>query len=1137
MSDFVHLHVHTQYSLLDGACALEKLVKKAKSMGMDSLAITDHGNMFGAIEFYELCKKNDIKPIIGVEAYEARSSRFDKGPFQNQEEDNYHILLLAQDEQGYKNLLKLVSLSYLEGFYYRPRIDRELLKRYSQGLICLTSCLKGRIPRLVLKERIDEAYKECDDLFHIFGRDRFYLELMDNFLPEQKKVNRVLIKMSKDLDIPLVATNDVHYLEKDDAFAHEILLCIQTQTNINDPKRMRLQTQEFYLKSPLKMQELFKDIPQALKNTVKISQMCNLELKFGQLHLPSFPLPEGKDPYTYLEELCLRGLKEKYPQGFNSGIKERLHQELEVIRKMGYEGYFLVVQDIVNFAKNHGIPVGPGRGSAAGSLVSYLLNITEIDPLKYGLFFERFLNPQRVSMPDIDIDFCYEKRPQVIEYVAQKYGRENVAQIITFGTMQARAVVRDVGRALGFSYQEVDRIAKLIPFQEENLKSAIEDINELKRLYQENERIRQLLDIAQKLEGLSRHASIHAAGIVIADKPLTEYVPLYKTSDGEVTTGFSMKPLEKLGLLKMDFLGLKTLTLIDTTLKIVKRTKNVNLDIQNLNLDDKKTYHILCSGQTLGVFQLESSGMRDLLRKLRPQAFEDLIACLALYRPGPIGARMLDDFIERKHGRQPVHYLHPLLKNILNSTYGIIVYQEQVMQIASQMAGFTMAEADLLRRAMGKKIPEEMEKVRQKFIEGCKSRGIKEDLAMNIFSLMEHFAGYGFNKSHSTAYALISYRTAYLKAHFPVEFMAALLSSEKDNQDKIMDYVNEARRLGIKILPPDINESFSDFTVTSSGEIRFGLMAVKNVGRAAVESIINARKTSGKFVSFQDFCMRVDSRTVNKKVIESLIKCGAFDSLGFKRAQLMSILEKTLDMCSRAQKNKSRGQLSLFDNDSSFQKVEIPEIEEWPTLQLLNFEKQLLGFFVTGHPLNRYQKVLNKISVLNISRLAQLSDNQEVVISGVLQVLKTTITRKNQPMAILRLEDTESQVEVFAFPEVYQKYFKNITSGNLVIIKGRVNFKEATPKVIASSILSLEETLDSISVLQITLPDSDPKLLTDLRAALSQFPGNTPVFLNFKQPELRLIKIKVKDQKVRPQEELFSMLEELVGEGNFSLKL
>ena len=860
-SDFVHLHVHTQYSLLDGACLIPRLTDLAMRMKMPACAITDHGNMFGAIEFYQSCMSHGIKPIIGSEVYIAPKGRLEK-TYSAGEETANHLILLVRDETGYKNLMKLVSIGYLEGFYYKPRIDKEVLAKYSEGLIALSSCLKGEIPRAMMNNKEEKVRQLAAEYRDIMGRENFYFELQDNSIPEQKQVANELIRLGKELGIGLVATNDVHYLTKDSAKAHEALLCIQTQATLSDPNRMRLQTDQFYFKSAEEMKALFREVPEAISNTIKIAERCNLELDFKKTFLPHYIVPQGTTREKYIKDLCEQNLGKRYPveEGFkpSSTIRDRLENELKVINKAGYTSYFLIVWDFVNYAKSKGIAVGPGRGSAAGSIVSYLLGITDIDPLRYNLLFERFLNSERVSMPDIDIDFCYEKRGEVIDYVIQKYGKDNVAQIITFGTMAARAVLRDVGRVMNLPYADVDKIAKLVPMDPDmTLELALHEEPEIARLYKEDPRVKELIDVSKKLEGLTRHASTHAAGVVISEDLLTNHIPLFKTSDDQISTGYAMGSLEKIGLLKMDFLGLRTLTVIQEALKIINRVnKEVGdgrdrplLKVEEIPMDDPKTYKLLNNAESTGIFQLESSGMRDLLRKLKAEKFEDIIALLALYRPGPIGSGMLDDYMKRKHGKVEVRYDHPLLEASLKETYGIIVYQEQVMTIVSSLAGFSLSQADLLRRAIGKKTPEIMEQQRKAFIDGAVKNKIDRRIAEKIFSLIEHFAGYGFNKSHSAAYAMISYRTAYLKANYPVEFMTALLTSEKDNTDKIVEYIDEAERMGINILPPDANESYANFTMINKNEIRFGLSAVKNVGEGAIESIIEARKKYGHFKS------------------------------------------------------------------------------------------------------------------------------------------------------------------------------------------------------------------------------------------------------------------------------------------------
>jgi len=1143
-SDFVHLHLHTQFSLLDGACRIHELLNLAKQYKMDSLAITDHGNMFGAIDFYVEAQKAGIKPIIGCEAYIAPRNRLEK-TLQGAEEASYHLILLAKDETGYRNLMKLVSIGYLEGFYYKPRIDKEVLSQYKQGLIGMSACLKGEIPSLLKQRRFNDALKAADELYNIFGKDNFYLELQENLIPEQKIVNVDLIKISKELKIPLVATNDVHYLSKENAKSHEALLCIQTQTTLDDPNRMRFSTEEFYFKSPEEMKKIFSHCPEAIMNTVEIARRCNVELDFSSIHLPKYEPPEGKPKEEFLKELCERGLKDRFGSsgGVNAVINSRLEYELKIIKNMGFTSYFLIVWDFIHYAKSKGIPVGPGRGSAAGSLVSYILGITDIDPLKYGLLFERFLNPDRLGLPDIDIDFCYERRQEVIDYVTKKYGRENVAQIITFGTMQARAVVRDVGRVMGVAYADVDRLAKMItPDPNSNLKDALTNEIELNALYKTDSKITALLNTAMALEGLNRHASIHAAGVVISDKPLDTYSPLFKTQDDQITTGYSMSALDKIGLLKMDFLGLRTLTVIDQTLKIIKKTKDIDLDIETVPLDDPKTYKLLSSARTIGIFQVESSGMRDLLKKLEPERFEDLIALLALYRPGPIGSGMLDDFMQRKHNLVPARYEHPKLEAILKETYGIMVYQEQIMQIASSLAGFTLAQADLLRKAMGKKIPEVMEKQRRNFVTGCVKNEIKESTATKIFNLIDHFSSYGFNKSHSAAYALISFRTAYLKANYPVEFMTALLTSERDNTDKIVEYVNEASRMGITILPPDINESDALFKVVDNKTIRFGLLAVKNVGGGAIESVIEAREKDDKFTSLENFCQHIDLRLVNKKVVESLIKCGAMDYFGLPRAQMVAGLERILEHSSRTQKERLKGQLSFFDLETSengFKNAELdlPQIKEWPEPQILAFEKDMLGFYVSGHPLARYARQLRRFTSTSIGNLALHQDEEEVKIVGLIAKIKQTLTRaKQEKMAILKIEDLEGIVEALVFPQAFQKIGRYILPNTVVLVRGKLNLKEDTPKIIVNDLLPMDAVYKLITAMSINLSGLQENLFISLKELLLTNTGRVPVYLHLDTPAKAKVQLVVGENLyVNPSEKLIQDVIDLLGEEKLSL--
>ncbi|MDP3804144.1 MAG: DNA polymerase III subunit alpha [Candidatus Omnitrophota bacterium] len=1144
-SDFVHLHLHTQYSLLDGACRLESLIRKIKEDRMPACAMTDHGNMFGAIEFYDLAMRNGIKPIIGSEVYIAPGSRFEKSSHGIQDA-SFHLILLARNETGYRNLLKLVSIGFLEGFYYRPRIDKEVLAKHKDGLICTTACLKGEIPHLIYTNQLDQAKKVIDEYKSIFGKENFYLEIQDNLIPEQEKVNEELIKLSKDMNVGLVATNDVHYLEKEHARAHETLLCIQTQTTMDDPKRMRLQTDEFYFKSKNEMSRTFGEFaPEALKNTFVIAEKCNLELDFKKAHLPNYKVPEGKTREGYLRELVQEGLKSRYPED-DTVVKGRVEHELKVIENFGYTSYFLIAWDFVNYAKQKFIPVGPGRGSAAGSVVSYALGITDIDPLKYDLLFERFLNPERISLPDIDIDFCYERRGEVIDYVVKKYSKDNVAQIITFGTMMAKAVIRDTGRALGIPYADVDKIAKLVPSDlNMTLSHALEQEPELRNLYKNDSRIAQLIDTSLVLEGLTRHASTHAAGVVISEEPLVNHVPLYKIQDGQITTGYPMTSLEKIGLLKMDLLGLRTLTVVSEAVKIIKRTKGIDVYLDKMPMDDKKTYKLLANAESIGVFQLESSGMRDLLKKLKPERFEDIIALLALFRPGPIGSGMLDDFMKRKHGETKVKYDHALLEPILKETYGVILFQEQAMRITSSLAGFSLAQSDNLRRAMAKKTPEVMIEMREHFVSGCIKNGIDKRSASKIFDHIEYFAGYGFNKSHSAAYAMISYRTAYLKANYPVEFMTALLTSEKDNLDKIAAYINESIKMNIKILPPDANESYANFTVIGDS-IRFGLLAIKNVGQGAIDSIIDMRQKSGKFKSIYDFTEKVDSRLVNRKVIESLIKCGAMDSFGLFRSQLSAMIDKALEVAGGMQKDKLNGQLSFFEkfeDQENFKKTfqDTPNIPEWPENQLLAYEKELLGFYITNHPLARFEKILKTYSTCSTTGLRNRSDGEEVLLGGIITKVKFTTTRKtNEKMAIVGLEDLEGMVETLVFPSTFSKVANLVKQDAIVFVKGRLSLREEEPKIVANEIASLDSVRMKYTktvIIDLLTAGLETGALEKLKKVLARYPGRIPVCMTFKKPDGQRILVSAsRTLSVEPHEGLVRDIEKIFGRDVVSFK-
>ncbi|MBI4387799.1 MAG: DNA polymerase III subunit alpha [Candidatus Omnitrophica bacterium] len=1142
-SDFVHLHCHTQFSLLDAASKIPNLLKRAVELKFPALAMTDHGNLFGAVHFYEEAMKQGIKPILGMEAYIAPSSRFDKNAH-GVKEASYHITLLVKNETGYRNLLKLSSASYLEGFYYKPRIDKEILRKHHEGLIVLSGCLKGEVPYFAWNDQLDESRRAIRDFVDIFGKEDFYLECMDQGLEQQRRVVNAYRSFSKEFDLKMVATNDCHYVYQEDAPYHDALICIGTGSMVADDDRMRYHGDQFYLKSAEEMKKLFKDLPDAVTRTLEIAEKCNLELDFSKTHLPVFHPPAGKSQPEYIRELCFQFLKKRLDKEIPSNYQERLSYELRLIEKMGFTSYFLIVWDFIRFAKEKGIPVGPGRGSAAGSLVAYALSITDLDPIEHGLIFERFLNPERISMPDIDIDFCYERRDEVIQYVRQKYGAESVAQIITFGTMAARAAIRDVGRVLGISYQEVDRLAKLVPAElDMTLEKALKVEPKLREAVESDEKVARLIETSKALEGLCRHASTHAAGVVISDGPLSDYCPLFKADD-EITTQYDMKAVEKIGLLKMDFLGLRTLTVIDKACQLIKETKGVAIDIHALGLNDQAAYDMLGRGESIGVFQLESSGMRDLLRKMHPKSFGDIVALLALYRPGPLGSGMVDDFIQRMHDPKLIKYDHADLEPILRETYGIILYQEQVMQIVSTLAGFSLAKADSLRRAMGKKIPEIMEREKQSFVEGTAKRGIAPRVAEKIWNLIEYFSGYGFNKSHSTAYAYISYQTAYLKTNYTVEFMTALLTSEKDNTDKIVRYIDESKRLGINVKPPLINDSFSAFTCTGNA-ICFGLSAVKNVGTVAVDAIIEARKRGGAFKSPSDFVERVELRVVNRKVLESLIKCGAFDSFHLKRAQMMAMVDHLLERGSRVQKDRSKGQLSLldhFDEAGGFQDraSQAPEMDEWPESQLLGYEREMLGFYVSTHPLAKYEKMLKAYATVTTANLADAGDQALVSTGGIINSVKEIITKRGDKMAFLGFEDLTGSSEVVVFPDLYKTSTSLIQKDACVFIQGRVNLREDNAKLIAEEIIPIEEVRKkktkcvSIDLLTAGL---DLELLKQLKGVLSQYKGVVPVHLNFKDATGRTTTLDSGGSyQVETSDEFFGELEKLLGSNTVKIR-
>jgi DNA polymerase-3 subunit alpha len=1146
-ADFVHLHVHTQYSLLDGMIRLDELFKKAREYKMPAISITDHGNMFGAIDFYQQAYKQGIKPIIGCETYVAPNSRFDKNASIG--ETARHLILLVKNMQGYKNLMKLTTAGYLEGFYYRPRIDKELLKECHEGLIASSACLHGEIASLIVRGNMEEAKKAARNYQAIFGEDNFYLEIMENGLPEQKIANAGLIEISKELSIPLVATNDCHYLNRDHAEAHEVLLCIQTGKTVEDADRMRLGTDQFYLRSPEEMHELFALTPDALSSTINIAERCNLDLEFNKFYLPDFVIKNPDETLNdYLERKAKEGLEKLLPvilkdqNGDTAKMQEkyekRLHDELQIIKKMGFAGYFLIVSDFVKHAKHNNIPVGPGRGSAAGSLVAYAIRITNIDPIRFGLFFERFLNPDRISMPDIDIDFCQEGRDEIIRYVTEKYGKDKVSQIITFGKMQAKAVIRDVGRALNIPYGEVDKIAKLVPnVLNINLADAVKMEPRLAQEEKNNPQVAKLLALSRILEGLNRHASTHAAGVVISDVPLVERVPLCSPKD-DIVSQYSMNDIQTVGLTKFDFLGLKTLTVIKNALTFIKESKGIDIDINNLPINDKETYKLLMRGETDGVFQLESSGMKDIMVNMKPDCIEDVMALLALYRPGPM--KMVPEFVSRKQGKTKITYELPQLEAILKETYGIILYQEQVMQIANMIGGYTMPEADTLRKLMGKKKTAEMEKERPKFLEGAKKLKINENKAKTIWDQMETFAEYGFNKSHSAAYAIITYQTAYLKAHYPEAFMAALLTSEKDNRDKIIKHITTCKEMGINVLPPDINESKKDFSI--SGEnIRFGLAAVKNVGYAAIDSIISVRET-GKFTSFIDFLCRVDLRKVNKRVIESLIKCGAYDSLGYKRSQLMRCYDAAMDEAQRKQKEISSSQSSFFDafdkeasvKNNGAESFNIPDIPEWDNKELLALEKETLGFYITGHPLSRFADQLHLVTNVNSSDLINKRDKEMVTVAGVVANINERPTKRKDIMCYITLEDLQGSVNIIFFADVYKKYHSLLHNDDPIVVKGTIDVGDEAPKIIAQEAISLAQSLENPYKqirFFINADNISQENITSFCTAMKKYPGKYDSYMHILNGKSETIIYLGDQRRLDINDKLKKEADSILGEG------
>jgi DNA polymerase III subunit alpha len=1142
---FVHLHNHSDYSLLDGASKIEHLVDTALAMGMPALALTDHGNLFGAIQFYNTARKKGLKPILGCEIYVAKG-KLDKKTGGGDQSN--HLVLLAENLEGYHNLSRLVSYGFLKGFYYKPRIDKELLAQHRGGLIAMSACLKGGVAQKLAMEQPEAALEEALEYREILGADNFFLELQDHNLPMQHRVNPGIIEIAKKTGIPLVCSNDTHYLRKDDSEAHDVLLCIGTGKVVSQPDRMRYETDQFYFKSPDEMNNLWGHIPEAIRNTVRIAERCDLKIETSQ-PLPPFDVPPGFTSDGYFEKTVREGFEErrrhletlaaeghlKFPL---SAYEDRLSFEIEMIKKMQFPSYFLIVWDLIKHARDCSIPVGPGRGSVVGSLVAYSLRITDIDPLQYALFFERFLNPERIAPPDIDMDFCMNRRAEVIDYVAQKYGRENVCQIITFGTMAAKGVIRDVGRSLDIPYGEVDRIAKLIP---EELNATIDkSLEQEPRLKEEmkNPQIAKLIEIARRLEGLSRHSSTHAAGVVIAPKPLVELVPLQKTNKDEITTQYSMKDLEAIGLLKMDFLALTTLTVIDSTVRSVREELGIHLDLSSIPLTDPKVFAIFSEGRTNGIFQFESGGMKAELRRLKPERFEDLIALNALYRPGPMD--MIPDFIKRKQGSIEVRYPHPLLEEILKETYGVIVYQEQVMQIASKMAGFSLGEADILRKAMGKKLASVMLSMRDKFIKGARNNGISEKAAIQVFDLMEQFAQYGFNKSHSTAYALLAYQTAYLKVHYPVQFMAALLTSEIGNTDKIVMYKAECKDMGIPVLPPDINESLLHFH-SSKESIRFGMLAIRNVGEGAIRSLLQFRDRNGRFRNLYHFCEEVESRSLNKRALESLVKSGALDSLGWKRSQYMALIDAAIEHGQKARRDRESGQKGLFADFTSSQSAISepipPDIPEWPIEQRLAFEKETLGFYVSGHPLDRFAAEVSRFSKKNIAELIGESKSVECTIAGIVTDFRTRRTKKGDLMALFTLEDLTGAVETVVFPNSYPKFEPYMNADFPILVSGRFEAEdERACKVIASDFQPLSgiaERRAKTLRIRASIADLSPDSAALLHRLLERNCGETGVDVELYHPCDFRVNIQSSDFiKVKSSPELIRQIESICGEGS-----
>lgn len=1138
-ASFVHLHVHSEYSLLDGAIKVEKLVDRARELDMPAVALTDHGNMFGAVKFHKTAKSAGIKPIIGIEAYVTRGSRWDKSRKKGELGQINHLILLARNVEGYRNLMRLSSIGYLEGFYYKPRIDMEVLEKHSAGLLALSGCLRGDVAQSVLHDGLEAAKNRIDRYRELFGPDNYYLEIQDHGIEDEKTAREGVVKLARDMGVPLVATNDAHYLNRGDAEAHEALLCLQTGSDFEDPRRFRFRTTELYFKTPEEMFELFSDTPDAVERSLEVAEKCNVELDGKTFHLPRFPLPKGYDSNAdYLEHLADEGVTRRYDSRTDD-IDRRLRFELSVINKMDYGGYFLIVRDIVNFARDNGVPVGPGRGSAAGSLLCYVLGITDVDPLEHNLLFERMLNPERVSMPDIDIDFCFERRDEVIRYVIERYGKENVCQIITFGTMAARGVVRDVGRVLKLPYNDVDRIAKLIPaVPGTTLEDALRSVPELASLLGGEAVYEKLKHLSLTLEGMTRHASIHAAGMIITPTPLMNHLPLYRTNKGEVTSQYDMKSAESVGLLKIDILGLRTLTVVDKALTMIRENHGIELEAAAIPLDEARTFELLREGRTIGVFQLESAGMRELLRNMLPEQFSDIVAVNALYRPGPLDAGMVTDFVERKHGRKKIRYELKELGPILAETYGVILYQEQVMRIASTLAGFSLGEADLLRKAMGKKDSAVMAKQRQKFVDGAVDREFAKAKAEKIFDLMEKFARYGFNKSHSAAYAVISVRTAYLKANYPAEFMAANLTSETDDSDRIIILLDDARASGIEIVPPDINRCDVHFTV-EDGKILFGLAAVKNVGANAIAQVIAERNANGPFKSLYDFCCRVSSRVINRRVVESLIYSGALDALPGHRAQKLANLDRVMEMAQRLSRDAEKGQFGLFNDEETFKDDELEPAHEWTAQEQLGHEKEALGFFLSGHPLDKFKDVIQILGTVSTSELKSSPNGKHAVVGGLITSVKTTLDRKQNTMAFVTIEDHTGQAEAVMFSDVYARHKGAVVEDRVLLLEGKASVRNGgEAKLLVNTVVPVNEDRPPESKevhISIDLAKIGEQELNSVQRVLAGHKGSATVFLHVTEQGKSSCVVRSRSMTVDVDYTMLTELCGFVGAGNIKL--